>query len=156
MLVSNRYKSPNWNWGYKQDMNDTNTKQKIEVMTAYLDGKIIQYTERGRSQWFSTNNTDHCEPLWAWQKYDYRIETVEPKKPILLSVADLPLGIKTITLVFVTYKAIVVAWNEKKDSLCYYLVNQLVVDTIEELHNRKIKWSLDGGKTALSFEKYDL
>jgi hypothetical protein len=52
------------------------TKQKIEVMQAYLDGKVIQTRDVGFINWsdFSLNR----EPNWFFDKIDYRIKP-EPK-----------------------------------------------------------------------------
>lgn len=51
------------------------TKEKIEVMQAYVDGKQIQV-------WLSTTGwTDIVrEPCWEWSDCDYRIKP-EPKEP---------------------------------------------------------------------------
>lgn len=52
------------------------TKEKIEVMQAYADGKHIQfYNKTRRDDWITTS-----DPVWDWVNYDYRIEP-EPKKP---------------------------------------------------------------------------
>lgn len=52
-----------------------NTKEMIEVMKAFVDGKKIECKTLGtRDTW------DHASlPCWNWEKYDYRIAP-EPKK----------------------------------------------------------------------------
>lgn len=56
------------------------TKEKIEVMQAYLDGKQIQFREfplNGREKWMDLTG----EPAWKWGTYEYRIKP-EPRIPI--------------------------------------------------------------------------
>ena len=46
------------------------TKQKIEVMQAYLAGKEIEYRlKNGSTFWIDISN-----PVWAWDASDYRIK----------------------------------------------------------------------------------
>ncbi|WP_041743418.1 hypothetical protein [Campylobacter curvus] len=46
------------------------TKQKIEVMQSFVDGKVIQYHLRGEEgHWW-----DIKEPCWAWDASDYRVK----------------------------------------------------------------------------------
>lgn len=52
-----------------------NTKQMIEVMQAFVDGKKIEYSIVGRNDWIRAN----CVPVWAWDRCEYRIAP-EPKK----------------------------------------------------------------------------
>lgn len=59
-----------------------NTKEKIEVMQAWLDGKTIQLKTKGHREWTDwvfrgADDTD--EPSWRWDEYDYRIK---PKDPV--------------------------------------------------------------------------
>ena len=42
------------------------TKEMIEVMQAYLDGKQIEESTDQKA-WFT------CEPIWNWAKCDYRV-----------------------------------------------------------------------------------
>lgn len=49
------------------------TKEKIEVMQAYLDGKQIQITNRGGKDWGAVVTN----PVWDWQVFDYRIKPKE-------------------------------------------------------------------------------
>lgn len=46
------------------------TKQMIEVMQAFADGKAIQYCLRDREEIWG----DIKEPLWAWESSDYRVK----------------------------------------------------------------------------------
>ena len=46
------------------------TKQKIEVLQAYLDGKPIQIGTG--SQW--VDYTEGSEPLWKWSSFNYRVK----------------------------------------------------------------------------------
>ena len=43
------------------------TKEMIEVMKAYLDGKQIEESI-DQKVWFT------CEPIWNWAKCDYRVK----------------------------------------------------------------------------------
>jgi hypothetical protein len=58
-----------------------NTKEKIAVMQAFLDGKKIQWTGGG-SEWSDFDG----EPIWNWLQYDYRIKP-EPRE-FLIAVSD--------------------------------------------------------------------
>lgn len=46
------------------------TKQMIEVMLAFADGKAIQYSPRSEEERWR----DIKEPIWAWDTSDYRIK----------------------------------------------------------------------------------
>lgn len=50
------------------------TKQMIEVMKAFEDGKEIECSVKEQNRW--TINTN---PVWNWREFDYRIRE-EPKK----------------------------------------------------------------------------
>ena len=52
-----------------------NTKEKIEIMQAWLGGKPIQYTDKGRDIWKDLLN----EPLWNFKECDFRIK---PKQKV--------------------------------------------------------------------------
>ena len=52
-----------------------NTKQKIEIMQAYLDGKTIQYTDKSYENWKDLHN----EPLWNFKECYFRIK---PKQKV--------------------------------------------------------------------------
>lgn len=46
------------------------TKERIDVMQAYIDGRCIEYIERrGDGKWRTV-----YEPGWNWGKYDYRVK----------------------------------------------------------------------------------
>ena len=46
------------------------TKQKIEVMQAYLAGKEVEYRLKdGSTFWMDISN-----PIWAWDTFDYRVK----------------------------------------------------------------------------------
>jgi hypothetical protein len=44
------------------------TKRRIAVMQAWVDGKKIQYSAGGSFDWQACTN-----PVWGWGKFDYRI-----------------------------------------------------------------------------------
>ena len=52
-----------------------NTKEKIEIMQAYLDGKTIQYTDKSYENWEDLHN----EPLWNFKECYFRIK---PKQKV--------------------------------------------------------------------------
>jgi hypothetical protein len=54
------------------------TKQKIEVMQAYVDGKKIEYKERGTTFPYWTTFS-FGEPSWNWGRCEYRIKQ-EPRE----------------------------------------------------------------------------
>jgi len=56
-----------------------NTKEKIEVMQAYLDGKTIE-TEYMDGVWCNWNSSS--EPSWCWLSSKYRIK----KEPLVFYV----------------------------------------------------------------------
>ena len=54
------------------------TKEMIEVMKGYEDGKIVQYkTHDLDGSWLSLPH-----PSWDWAKYDYRIKPEKKTRPI--------------------------------------------------------------------------
>ena len=53
-----------------------NTKEKIEIMQAYLDGKTIQYTDKSYKNWKDLQN----EPLWNFKECYFRIKPKEKVK----------------------------------------------------------------------------
>ena len=53
-----------------------NTKEKVEVMQAWLDGVTIEISGRGRKNW---RHLVLDEPLWDWKNTDYRIKP-EPRE----------------------------------------------------------------------------
>ena len=50
------------------------TKEMIEVMQAYEDGKKIEYYSRISNRWETA-----ISPIWSWEYLDYRIKP-EPKR----------------------------------------------------------------------------
>lgn len=52
-----------------------NTKQKMEIMQAHLDGKQIQ-VKKWIYDWEDLEQTD--EPIWEWGHAEYRIKPTEP------------------------------------------------------------------------------
>lgn len=56
-----------------------NTKEKIEIMQAWIDGKTIQITYRGLDAWADILP----EPEWDFQKYEYRIKPKQKVKKIV-------------------------------------------------------------------------
>lgn len=56
------------------------TRQQIEIMQAYLDGKTIQFKSNfGTNDWYDF--PPKSEPSWDWYSYAYRIkpESIRPK-----------------------------------------------------------------------------
>lgn len=50
-----------------------NTQEKIEVMSAYLQGKAIEVRGDGEEEWAA------CDaPVWNWDDCEYRVQA-EPK-----------------------------------------------------------------------------
>ena len=61
-----------------------NTKQKIEVMQAWLDGKPIQRERKGLADWADWSATN--EPVWCWSDFNYRIKPPVRKVKLLAYV----------------------------------------------------------------------
>ena len=60
-----------------------NTESKIAVMSAYVDGDMIEYRNKTvGGDWSPYTKT---VPLWDWPDYDYRINP-EEKKPKTLTI----------------------------------------------------------------------
>ena len=58
------------------------TKEKIEVMQAWLDGEPIEFcyqTLDGYSEWTVLKTKD--EPIWSWDAYKYRVKSKPIYKP---------------------------------------------------------------------------
>lgn len=56
------------------------TKEKIELMIAYLNGQVIQYrTVKNNGKWYDIRQGGKSEPTWNWFLYEYRIK---PKLPV--------------------------------------------------------------------------
>ena len=53
------------------------TKRKVEVMKAYVDGKQIQVKVCGDSEWRDCT----MEPDWDWVSGDYRVKPAEKYRP---------------------------------------------------------------------------
>lgn len=51
----------------------TSTKEKIEVMQAFLDGKPVEWNDGRDWRPMKTPN-----PTWSWLHYDYRIKSAKP------------------------------------------------------------------------------
>jgi hypothetical protein len=51
------------------------TKEKIEIMQAYIDGIPVQHQSSGRWGILSENRN----PSWYWASFNYRIKPPEPK-----------------------------------------------------------------------------
>lgn len=56
-----------------------NTKEKIEVMQAYLDGELVQL-RRGQ-EWLDWDQEEDGEPFWNWDLDKWRIKPKEVVKP---------------------------------------------------------------------------
>ena len=53
------------------------TKEKIEIMQAYLEGKTIQYKDFRKYPFVWTDIEGH-EPAWSWCDTDYRVASKSP------------------------------------------------------------------------------
>lgn len=47
------------------------TKEMIEVMQAYEDGKAIQFVNKDEDNWQDMI----CEPIWDWPECNYRVKS---------------------------------------------------------------------------------
>lgn len=56
-----------------------NTKEKIEVMQAYLEGEVVQL--RYGQEWVDWNSEELGEPVWCWDSDEWRIKPKEVIKP---------------------------------------------------------------------------
>lgn len=57
------------------------TKRKIEVMTAYAEGKDIEYRRVGDDGWM------HCtQPLWNWAHFDFRVAEEKEEEGVVYVV----------------------------------------------------------------------
>jgi len=74
---------------YKQSIKEkkmTSTEEKIEIMQAYEDAKIVEYsTQLKTDTWYPLSNK--VDPTWNWDTFNYRIKP-EPTK-IPLTAADM-------------------------------------------------------------------
>jgi hypothetical protein len=52
------------------------TKDKIKIMQAYVDGETIEARRKNTKGWFPT------EPIWDWVDYEYRIKPKDPIKEV--------------------------------------------------------------------------
>lgn len=55
------------------------TKEKIEVMQAYVDGEQIQFSPVGKEQWVDASHIMRMS--WNWEENDYRIKPVPKYRP---------------------------------------------------------------------------
>lgn len=55
------------------------TKEKIEVMQAYADGKKIQYRRKFCKDWLDWGG--EVEPAWNWSDSQYRVKPEEKYRP---------------------------------------------------------------------------
>ena len=65
------------------------TKEKIEIMQAYEDGKKIEGRSISCREWVECSS--NTEPIWNWALYDYRIKpesTYRPYKDTEEMIAD--------------------------------------------------------------------
>lgn len=53
-----------------------NTKEKIEVMQAYLDGRKLEAQHPGSPNW--TDWIAEREPIWNWEMVFFRIKPQDP------------------------------------------------------------------------------
>lgn len=66
------------------------TEEKIEVMQAFLQGKRIRVSQKGKGEW--TRYAIGIEPNWDWKKYDYKVE--EEPQYVPFDFSDDLLGMK--------------------------------------------------------------
>lgn len=52
------------------------TKERIAIMQAYIDGKNVQFRPSPKEEWVSLIYDDE-EPAWAFDKYEYRINPLQ-------------------------------------------------------------------------------
>jgi hypothetical protein len=67
------------------------TKEKIEVMQAFVDGKTVEVSRRSIRkglEWFELPQNE--EPFWHWQDSDYRIKAGPKLRPWKLE--EIPVG----------------------------------------------------------------
>ena len=50
----------------------TSTQEKIEIMQAFLDGEIIEHTNKGCDTWYKLKMSN---PNWDWARVEYRIKS---------------------------------------------------------------------------------
>lgn len=58
-------------------MNKQETKEKIKVMQAFVDGKAIQYWDSFRNKWVDNEG----EPIWNWRTSEFRIKPETKIRP---------------------------------------------------------------------------
>ena len=64
------------------------TKEMIEVMQAYVDGKEIEYTNKNSPMdWLKTK-----DPLWDWNASDYRVKQAPEYVPFTFEDAEQLIG----------------------------------------------------------------
>ena len=86
-----------------------NTKEKIEIMQAWIDGKPIQCFYKNINAW---GDIDH-EPSWAFEKFDYRIK---PKQKVKKTIKYLCFEDSDGNLFY---------YREYSDNYEYYLKNSI-------------------------------
>ena len=57
----------------------TDIDYMIAVLTAFKEGKEIQYRARG-NRGTDENWGDAPSPIWNWATYDYRVKPAEPRR----------------------------------------------------------------------------
>lgn len=57
------------------------TEEMISVMTAYANGKKIQYKTPIDDNW--EDIVEYARPSWNWEHLDYRVKPEPPKKKIV-------------------------------------------------------------------------
>lgn len=50
------------------------TKEMIEVMQAFVDGKSVEYQMLGDEVWHERRVEEQWDSYWNWGDYDYRIK----------------------------------------------------------------------------------
>lgn len=58
------------------------TKEKIEIMQAWLDGKNIEYKVKDAEESNEYELMCFSNPGWDWSNFDYRIEKKIKKRPM--------------------------------------------------------------------------
>ena len=68
------------------------TKEKIEVMQAFEDGKTIQIISENKKNWNNAmefNRDNQKEPDWNWANFQYRVKPEWKPKVIPASLTEL-------------------------------------------------------------------
>lgn len=65
-----------------------NTKEKIVLMQAFLDGQPVEYKHRDPEVYDTWDDLSCVNPTWNWATYEYRIAPAAPDEIDWSHVAD--------------------------------------------------------------------